>query len=92
MFAAKVAKKDPSEAVIDEVVGMGISLLFVPKSIALYIVAFLLFRFFDITKIYPIKKFEKLPGGWGIMLDDVVAGIFSLGVLQGFIVISRCFL
>ena len=68
---------DPSIVVIDEVVGMWLSLLIVPKIWWLYGVAFLLFRFFDIVKIYPINKAEKLDKGWGIMLDDVIAGLFS---------------
>src|SRR5437870_1681660 len=59
-------KKDPCYIVIDEVVGMGVSLLLVPKNSILYVVAFLLFRFFDISKIFPINVAEKkLKRGWG---------------------------
>jgi len=68
---------DPSIVVIDEVVGMWLSLLAVPKIWWLYGISFLLFRFFDIAKIYPINKAEKLDKGWGIMLDDVIAGLFA---------------
>ncbi|MBD3231225.1 phosphatidylglycerophosphatase A [Candidatus Dependentiae bacterium] len=69
--------KDPSIVVIDELVGMWISVLFIPKIWWLYLLAFLFFRFFDVLKIYPINKLENLNKGWGIMLDDVGAGIIS---------------
>ncbi len=71
--------KDPGFIVIDEVVGIWITLMFVAGSPEMHqlIAAFFLFRFFDITKLPPIKFFEKLKGGYGIMLDDVVAGLLS---------------
>lgn len=69
---------DPSCVVIDEWVGMWLALTFVPKQPGWMIAAFLLFRFFDITKIPPAKGAEKLQGGWGIMLDDVIAGFYSM--------------
>ncbi len=73
---------DPSCIVIDEVLGMGISLLFIPKEIALYGIAFIVFRFFDISKVFPIWLLEKhVPHGWGIMADDVLAGFMTLLVL-----------
>ena len=81
IFAAKMKLCDPSQAVIDEVVGMWLSLIFVPKNIWFYLLAFVLFRFFDISKVYPINKSEKLKGGWGIMLDDVIAGLFTSGIV-----------
>ena len=74
---------DPSEVVIDEVVGMGISLFMLPHSLGLYILAFILFRFFDILKPSFIYRLQNLPGGWGIMLDDVLAGLFTLAVVTG---------
>src|ERR1700744_1593205 len=74
--------KDPARVVIDEVAGMCISLLFVPVTIKYVIAALILFRFFDIAKPLLIRKLEKLPGGWGIMLDDVLAGIYANIVLQ----------
>ena len=73
---------DPSCVVIDEVAGMMIACFLLPKTILFYAAAFFLFRFFDITKIYPIKSFEKLPGGWGVMMDDVVAGLMTNFVLM----------
>ena len=74
---------DPSEVVIDEAVGMGISLFMLPHSLGLYILAFILFRFFDILKPSFIYRLQNLPGGWGIMLDDVLAGFFTLVVVTG---------
>jgi phosphatidylglycerophosphatase A len=70
--------KDPSIVVIDEMVGMGISLISIPPDRILFPVAFLLFRFFDIMKPPPINSSQKLPGAWGIMMDDVVAGAYTL--------------
>lgn len=73
---------DPSYVVIDEVAGMWLALLLLPKiqrpnHIPMILLAFLVFRFFDITKIYPIKNLERLGGGFGIMIDDIAAGIFT---------------
>jgi len=72
-----LAQKDPSIIVIDEWVGQWIALLFIPKSLLLGLVAFALFRLFDIWKPYPIKLLDKYPKGWGIMLDDVLAGVYA---------------
>jgi phosphatidylglycerophosphatase A len=69
--------KDGRPIVIDEVTGMVISLVFVPAGIASYLGAFFLFRFFDIIKPPPARGMEKLKGGWGVTLDDVVAGIYA---------------
>jgi phosphatidylglycerophosphatase A len=68
---------DPSIVVIDEVVGMWVSLLFLPKSIVVAAIAFLAFRLFDIIKPFPAKQIERYPNGWGIMLDDIAAGIYA---------------
>ena len=74
-------KKDPKEVVVDEFAGQFIALLGIIDSNNIYyilislLLSFLLFRFFDITKIGPIKRFEKFPGGIGIMSDDLVAGL-----------------
>jgi phosphatidylglycerophosphatase A len=74
-------KKDPGKVVIDEVAGQYIALLPVPlwfwPGWWLFIVAFLLFRLFDIVKPYPARKFESLHGGLGIMADDLVAGVYA---------------
>jgi len=79
---SKIWGKDPARVVIDEVSGMCISLLFVPVTLKCVIVALVLFRFFDIVKPLFIKKMEFFPGGWGIMLDDVLAGIYANIILQ----------
>jgi phosphatidylglycerophosphatase A len=73
---------DPGIVVIDEVIGMLIALLFVPKTALFLIAAFIFFRIFDITKPYPIRQMEKFPGGWGIVLDDVIAGIYANIAIQ----------
>lgn len=74
--------KDPKECTVDEVVGMWITLLFVPKKIWWIIIAFLIWRTFDIIKPFPADRFEKIKGGWGIMLDDIMAGIYSFFIIQ----------
>ena len=74
---------DPSEVVIDEVVGMGISLFMLPHSPGLYLLTFILFRGFDILKPSFIYRIQNLPGGWGIMLDDVLAGLITFVLVNG---------
>ena len=68
---------DPSIVVIDEIVGMWITLLFLPKSFMISLIAFILFRAHDIVKIPPARQLESLRNGFGIMLDDVVAGAYA---------------
>jgi len=72
-----LAQDDPGLIVIDEVAGLIVSLLWVPLSFLNILSGLLLFRLFDILKPYPIKKLENLPGGFGIVLDDVLAGIYA---------------
>ena len=74
--------KDHQRVVIDEVAGMCITLLFVPVEIKYIIAGLVLFRFFDILKPLGIRRLEKWPGGWGVMADDVLAGIYANIVLQ----------
>jgi phosphatidylglycerophosphatase A len=74
--------KDGRQIVIDEACGMAISLLFVPKEIRWYAIAFFLFRMFDIFKPPPARSMEKLKGGWGVTLDDVAAGIYANAILH----------
>ena len=74
--------EDAPRIVIDEVVGMQITLLFAPVNIWTGLAGFLLFRFFDIAKPFPANRSQKLPGGWGVVTDDVLAGIYSLAVLS----------
>lgn len=74
-----LGSEDPSQAVVDEVVGQLIVFLFVPFGISwpLVLAGFVLFRLFDIWKPYPVRRFESLPGGFGICVDDIVAGIYG---------------
>ena len=76
-------RKDPGVVVIDEVIGMLITLIGAPNNPLIWMAGFLLFRFFDIFKPYPIRLIDqRLNGGMGIVLDDVLAGVYSLIVLQ----------
>ncbi len=68
---------DPAEVTIDEIVGMWVSLIFLPKTLLVSTTAFILFRLFDIFKPYPINFFYFLHNGFGIMTDDVIAGIYA---------------
>jgi len=68
---------DPSIVVIDEIVGMWVALLFIPKTLAAIGLAFVLFRLLDIVKPFPARRLEQVPGGWGIMLDDLAAGLYA---------------
>ncbi len=77
-----LGKEDPSIVVIDEVAGMWLGLILVPLNPWLYLLAFGLFRLFDVTKLYPIDYLQRLPGGWGIMLDDIGAGIYTFIIMQ----------
>ncbi len=75
--------RDPPQVVIDEVAGVTLALSGLSFTLSSVISAFLLFRLFDIWKPFPIKYIERrLPGGWGIVMDDVAAGIVSNIVLQ----------
>jgi phosphatidylglycerophosphatase A len=73
---------DSNKVVIDEVAGMSVTLLFVPVKGVNIFIGLLLFRFFDIVKPLFIKKIERLPGGWGVMMDDLVAGFYANIILQ----------
>ena len=86
-IAKHLGDDDPSEVVIDEVVGMGISLFMLPHSLELYLLAFILFRIFDIIKPLFIYRIQNLSGGWGIMLDDVLAGLFTFVLVNGIAII-----
>ncbi len=69
--------KDPGSVVWDEIAAFPLVFAFTQVTPASAVLGFLLFRFFDITKIWPIRRFERLPGGWGIMADDLVAAIYA---------------
>jgi len=74
-----LGKKDPSEVVIDEVLGQWIAILpFAVLAWWEYVAAFVLFRFFDILKPWPVRQLEGIGGGFGIMIDDAAAGVYAL--------------
>jgi phosphatidylglycerophosphatase A len=75
-------EEDPRNVVIDEVAGQWLTFVWVaPTTLALAAAGFVLFRFFDITKPFPIRRLERLPRGWGIMADDLLAGLYAAVVL-----------
>ena len=74
---------DPSCIVIDELVGMWLALYGIGHHGGWYLVAFLFFRFFDIAKVLGVGKVERLPYGWGVMLDDVIAGLLTCTIIHG---------
>jgi phosphatidylglycerophosphatase A len=74
--------KDPGPVVIDEVLGMLMTLAFLPLSLAGVLAGFILFRLFDVIKPYPARRLEDAPGGWGVMLDDAMAGVYGHMVMR----------
>lgn len=74
--------KDSYRVVIDEVAGMLVTMLFIPPNLYYLLIGLVLFRFFDILKPLGIRKMEALPGGTGVMMDDVLAGFYGNIVLQ----------
>jgi phosphatidylglycerophosphatase A len=80
IVARESGREDPGFVVVDEVAGQWIALIGVRPDWAHALLALALFRLFDIWKPWPVRLLERLPGGWGIMLDDVAAGVLALGV------------
>ncbi len=81
----KVYGKDPPQCTIDEIVGMWISLLFLPKILWISLVVFLLWRLSDIVKPFPARRLEELKGGLGIMIDDIISAFYVLLIVHLFI-------
>lgn len=82
VYGRRTGREDASEIVIDEVVGQWIAILAVPPGLIAYALGFVLFRAFDILKPWPISWAEtRLRGGWGVMADDVLAGLFAAVLL-----------
>lgn len=73
--------KDPGAIVIDEVSGMALSVLTLPLTPGVLVAGFFLFRLFDIVKPYPVNTLQRLPGGVGVMIDDLIAGLYALLLL-----------
>ncbi len=87
IWAADVAERhyqltDPGPVVIDEVLGMLVTVAFIPVNGTGAVVGFVLFRIFDIIKPFPARNFERLPGGLGIMSDDLMAGVWGQIVMR----------
>lgn len=80
IVARESGREDPGFVVVDEVAGQWITLLLSPVDWRHALIAFVLFRLFDITKPFPIRRIEHLPAGWGIVFDDVGAGLYAWGV------------
>ena len=78
-----LGRDDPREVVIDEAAGLLMTLFFLPLSGFNVMLGFFLFRFFDILKPFPIRTIDqKLRGGWGIVLDDLLAGVYAHGMIR----------
>jgi phosphatidylglycerophosphatase A len=88
LFAKRNAVEDPSECVIDEVAGQWLACAAAPLSLSGFAIAFVLFRFFDITKLWPVSLGERLPGGFGIMTDDIIAGMLTALIIAALRVTS----
>ena len=90
IYHKQTGKKDASEVIIDEVAGQWSVLLVAPLSLEGFIIAFALFRFFDILKPFPVNKAEQIEGAIGVMADDIVAGglaaMIMLALLAGGII------
>ncbi len=78
-----LGRKDPGVIVIDEVAGMLLSVIGLPRSLPVLITAFLLFRLFDIWKPFPARESQALTGGVGVMVDDLIAGLYTLVLIMG---------
>lgn len=74
--------KDPSQFTLDEFIGMWITLLFLSKKIWFLVPAFLIWRLLDIIKPFPANKLESVKNGWGVILDDIMAGTYSFIFIQ----------
>ena len=81
-YVEKEIGDDPAIVVIDEVVGQWIALLFIPFTLIPVITAFILFRVFDIFKPFPIDQSQALKGGYGIIIDDIIAGVYANIIIQ----------
>lgn len=84
-YFEKIYGKDPGCFTLDEFIGTWISLLFIPKNYLMLILSFILWRILDITKPFPANKAENLKGGLGIIMDDVISGMYSLIIMHIFI-------
>lgn len=86
---ALYGKKDDGHIVIDEVIGMWLSVLFLPRTLGVFVAAFFLFRALDVIKPFFIRKVQNLKGGLGIVADDFLAGIAANLILQAALFVGR---
>ena len=84
-YVQRIKEKDPPYIVLDEFVGMAVSLYMIPKSIPYYLICFILFRFFDIFKPSFIYKSQRVGSGIGIVLDDLISGFLTLIIVSSYI-------
>ena len=87
-YSSDINIEDPRTVVIDEVLGQLLAVFLLEPTWILMAAGFLLFRFFDILKPFLIKKAEKFAQGWGIMLDDIIAGIYSAIIINLYLLIK----
>lgn len=87
--AVLIGEEDPPMIVLDEVAGMTVSLCMFPCSLIYVAACFFLFRLFDIWKPGPVDSLQRLPGGWGVVMDDVLAGVMAAAVVQAGVIISH---
>lgn len=85
IYSESIKKEDPKEVVIDEWVGQWIALWLIPHSFYWGLLSFFIFRVFDVLKLGPVKGMDDIKSGTGIMMDDVVAGIFALLITQSLV-------
>ena len=92
VFFISIAEKklghDNGKIVIDEFLGYFLAVAFLPKTLTVLIVSFILFRVFDVFKPEPVNMLQKLPAGWGVMADDLMAGIYSNLGLQVLVILK----
>lgn len=81
-FAKEINEDDPASVVMDEFAGMAFAFIFTGPSVASIVLSFVLFRLFDILKPFPINKLQEIPGALGILVDDLLAGLYA-----GFLII-----
>jgi len=78
-----LGQKDPGIIVVDEIAGMGLAVLLLPRTIPVLLVAFILFRLFDVWKPFPARESQAFTGGLGVMIDDLIAGVYALILVMG---------
>lgn len=88
VYATEKNEEDPQEIVVDELVGILVTFFSVPRSIPAVFAGFVLFRIFDIFKPFPVRQIERWPKPWGIIGDDVMAGVYANLALRLFLLLT----